>query len=122
MSVDEASRRRLFDRLEEVLGVDDAATLMGHLPPGDWGEVATRRDVDQLGTELRTEMAATRHDLDHLGAQLRTEMQALRFELLAALHQEVAGALTAQTRMVIFTMAGTIALLGSLVIGILGLQ
>jgi hypothetical protein len=83
-----------------VLGVDDAATLMGHLPPGGWGEAATRRDVEQV----------------------RTEMQALRFELLAALHQEVAGALTSQTRMVIFTMAGTIALLGSLVIGILGRQ
>ncbi len=104
MAVDEQSRRRLFDRLEEVLGVDGAATLMNHLPPGGWSEVANRHDVDQLGSELRT------------------EMQALRFELLAALHQEVAGALTSQTRMVIFTMAGTIALLGSLVIGILGLQ
>jgi hypothetical protein len=100
MAVDEASRRRLFDRLEEVLGVDGAATMMDHLPPGGWSEVATRHDVDQL----------------------RTEMQALRFELLSALHQEVAGALTSQTRMVIFTMAGTIALLGSLVNGILGLQ
>lgn len=84
--------------------MDGAATLMEHLPPGGWGEVATHRDLDRLGAELRT------------------EMQALRFELLAALHQEVAGALTSQTRMVIFTMAGTIALLGSLVIGILGLQ
>jgi hypothetical protein len=102
--VHEQSRRLLFSRLEEVLGVDEAGTLMEHLPPAGWADLATRQDVDQLRTEMRT------------------EMQSLRYELLAALHQEIAGVLTAQTRMIIFTMAGTIALLGALIIGILGLQ
>lgn len=90
----------MFDRLEEVLGVDDAAALMEHLPPSGWRDVATRQDVELV----------------------RAEMQAMRHELLAAIHREVSVALTAQTRMVIFTMAGTIALLGGIVIGILGLR
>lgn len=100
MAVDERARRQLSDRLEEVLGVEDADTLMRHLPPSGWAELATKQDVDML----------------------RGEMQVLRHELMAALHQEIAGALTSQTRMVIFTMAGTIALLGGLVVAILGLQ
>lgn len=104
MAVDERSRRLLFQRLEEVLGVDDATTLMAHLPPSGWQDVATKSDVEALARELRLEMTALRH------------------ELVATIHAEVSQALTAQTRMVIFTMAGTIALLGGLVVGILGLQ
>ena len=104
MAVDERSRRVLYERLEEVLGVDSAGTLMAHLPPSGW------------------EQEASKDDIEHLGRELRLEMQALRHELIAAIHQEVSLALTAQTRMVIFTMAGTIALLGGLVVGILGLR
>ena len=100
MAVDERRWRALYDRLQEVLGVESADALMEHLPPSDWNELATKHDIEIL----------------------RTEMTGLRYELLAALHKEVNEAMISQTRMVIFTMAGTIALLGGLVIGILGLE
>jgi hypothetical protein len=45
MAIDEASRHRLFQRLEEVLGTDEAATLMEHLPPVGWADVATKREA-----------------------------------------------------------------------------
>lgn len=48
MAIDEQSRYRLHNRLEEVLGRDEAAVLMEYLPPVGWADVATRRDLDQL--------------------------------------------------------------------------
>jgi hypothetical protein len=74
MAISEESRHRMYGRLEEVLGVEEAATMMAHLPPVGWADVATRRDVDGLGSLLRAEMAAQ-------GAELRTEMANLRGEI-----------------------------------------
>lgn len=51
MPVDERSRHQLFSHLDQVLGEEDAATLIEHLPPVGWADVATKRDLDAL--ELR---------------------------------------------------------------------
>ncbi|CAN5862334.1 hypothetical protein BH23ACT8_BH23ACT8_14040 [soil metagenome] len=48
MAVDEAARRQLRTRLVEVLGEEEAITLMTQLPPSGWGEVATRSDVAEV--------------------------------------------------------------------------
>jgi len=53
MPVDERARHRLFDKLEAVLGTEEAAILMEHLPPVGWADVATKRDLDALGELLR---------------------------------------------------------------------
>jgi hypothetical protein len=45
MAVDERSRHELHRRLEETLGAEPAATLMAHLPPVGWAEVATKQDI-----------------------------------------------------------------------------
>lgn len=74
MAISEESRHRLYGRLEEVLGEEQAATLMEHLPPVGWADVATRRDLDHLGGALRSEMAV-------LGTELRSEMAVLAGEL-----------------------------------------
>lgn len=51
MTTEETDRRSLYDRLEEVLGVREAHTLMTYLPSAT--ELATRADVDELKTEVR---------------------------------------------------------------------
>ncbi|MGC8627359.1 MAG: hypothetical protein ACP5VR_07360 [Acidimicrobiales bacterium] len=38
----------MYNRLAEVLGPEDAVTLMEHLPPVGWADVATKRDIDVL--------------------------------------------------------------------------
>ena len=48
MAISEESRHHLYLRLEEVLGSEEAATLMEHLPPVGWADVATKRDIEGL--------------------------------------------------------------------------
>ena len=52
MVVDERSRHELYRRLEEVLGPEGATTLMEHLPPVGWADVATRHDLAGLEARL----------------------------------------------------------------------
>ena len=62
MTIDERSRHELYLRLEESLGPHAATTLMEHLPPLGWADVATTRDLDALENKLmagfRAELAA----------------------------------------------------------------
>jgi hypothetical protein len=52
MAVDEGRRHQLYRRLEEVLGRDEAGTLMDHLPPVGWADVVRRSDIEVLRREL----------------------------------------------------------------------
>ena len=59
MALDERARHRLYLRLEEQLGAEAAETLMEHLPPTGWADVATKRDLDQTTAVLRAETEAS---------------------------------------------------------------
>jgi hypothetical protein len=52
MPVDERDRHRLYLRLEEVLGRDEAGTLMEHLPPVGHTDLATKADLAALEERL----------------------------------------------------------------------
>jgi hypothetical protein len=56
MVLDERSRHALHTRLEEILGPDEAATLMEHLPPVGWADVATKRDLDHLEGKIQADL------------------------------------------------------------------
>lgn len=63
MPVDERSRLQLYQRLEQVLGAEEATTLMEHLPPGGSGRLATREDLVGLKHELVAEIHRTARTL-----------------------------------------------------------
>jgi hypothetical protein len=48
MAITEPSRHKLYQRLEKVLGAEEADTLMEHLPPVGWANVATKDDLARL--------------------------------------------------------------------------
>ena len=67
MTVDDRTRLNLHRKLTELLGPEEADTLMAHLPPVTWDQVATRSDLEAqtelLRAELRSEVGSLRSDL-----------------------------------------------------------
>jgi hypothetical protein len=75
MTVDDRTRLQLHRRLEEVLGADEANTLMEHLPPVGWRDVATKQDLGVLRTDLTAEIGGLRSDLTAEIAGLRSDVR-----------------------------------------------
>ena len=63
MAIDERSRHGLYLKLEQVLGPEEATTLMEHLPPVGWADVATKHDLEQLRVATSQEVQAAKHEL-----------------------------------------------------------
>lgn len=78
MTINDQSRYDLHQRLAQVLGRDEAATLMEHLPPVGWADVATKRDLDHLGLALRSEMTS---GFSELRTELVSEISGLRADM-----------------------------------------
>lgn len=119
MAITEEDRYELFKSLEEVLGRDRASTLMEHLPPVGWADVATKGDLALLETATRRDIEqleiATRRDIE----QLELSMES-RFERADGRLDQVADQLRAEfrldTRNIVFAMVASNATFAALVI------
>ncbi|NCW49284.1 MAG: hypothetical protein EBV88_07405 [Actinobacteria bacterium] len=95
MSITDRQRLKLLRTLETVIGPEDAGTLMDHLPPVTWANVATVDHVSSVGhqtaTALRGEMQVLstqlRSEMNQLGTELRTEMNELGTELRSEMNE-----------------------------------
>lgn len=80
MTITDESRYHLHQRLEAVLGPQEATVLVEHLPPVGWADVATKRDLGHLASQLRLEAAAAESRLQaaptKFEAGIRTGMAA----------------------------------------------
>ena len=107
MAVTEESRYRLFKQLEDTLGAEHANTLMGHLPPVGWADVATKTDIEILRNHVDTEIGGLRRDL----VQLEERMD-LRWEaaLSRGLHRQFVQIIASVAAMltVMLTLAVTV--------------
>ena len=57
MALTHAQRTSMYDTLAEVMGQDDAETLMEHLPASGWDNVATKDDLRAGFAEINAAMA-----------------------------------------------------------------
>ncbi len=57
MALTHTQRTSMFNTLTEVMGQDDAETLMEHLPPSGWDNVATKDDFRAAFAETNTAIA-----------------------------------------------------------------
>jgi len=76
MAISEETRHQLYRRLEEVLGPGEATTLMEHLPPVGWADVATRRDLDALEARVNARIDAVETRIDTRIEILETHLDA----------------------------------------------
>ncbi len=94
MAITEENRHGLYGALEEVMGQAHATTLMEHLPPVGWADVATKRDLEALEMRLGSPFEAMDHRFDLV--EHRFEAMEHRFEVMdhrfeANLHREISG-------------------------------
>lgn len=90
MSARDRNRLNLYQKLDEILGTEEANTLMEHLPPIPWNEVATKGDVEAsevaLKADIETMTTTLRIEMAAMGKEIRGEMQGFRTELKADIH------------------------------------
>ncbi len=85
MPIDERSRHHLYLKLEQVLGTEEATTLMEHLPPVGWADVATKHDLAQLEERMGLRLDAGLHSLEaRLLAQMSEQTRTLYRTLMVA--------------------------------------
>ena len=84
MALTHAQRTSMFNTLAEVMGQDDAETLMQHLPPSGWDNVATKDDlragfaeVTKAMTEGFAQAAVERADIK---AQVASELADIKVQ------------------------------------------
>ena len=134
MSSSERQRLALLGRLVEVLGREEAETLMESLPAVHWHDLATKDDIEASEGRLRSEITAelakvyaelrslraenkelraeTAAEFKELRAETAAEFKALRAENkeLRAEFKEFQGGVALQfarqTRTMVFTMLG----------------
>ena len=74
MATTQAQRASLYNTLEELMGTEDAETLMQQLPPGDWDSMATKDDLQVLGATFTTALAEFRVEVTTAFADLTVEV------------------------------------------------
>jgi hypothetical protein len=90
MTVSEARRLELYEKIKQTLGAEPAATLMDILPPMNASDIATKADVEHVTYVLRGEMAELRSELRGEMAELRSELRGEMAELRSELRGEMA--------------------------------
>ncbi|MSZ31582.1 MAG: hypothetical protein F2630_05130 [Actinobacteria bacterium] len=74
MTITDTKRFELHQYLRTQMETDMADTLMDHLPPAGWSDLARTGDVSAVRIELKSEIAELRTELKGDIAELRAEM------------------------------------------------
>ena len=87
MAVSEQRRHRLYKKLEEVPGQDEAEALTEHFPPSGWNDVVRKHDLDAAVATLRAEMHEQIGGVNEKIGGLHAQIGDLRGEV----HEQIGG-------------------------------
>lgn len=126
MTITDTKRFELHQYLRTQMETDMADTLMDHLPPAGWSDLARTGDVSAVRIELKSEIQTARAELKAEIAELRTELKGeiaeLRTELkgdIAELRAEMLDRFAAQTKwFLVFTLTN-VASMAAMVVAVI---
>ena len=90
MAITDAERHRLHTKLDQVLGEEDAAVLISHLPPSGWSDVVRTRDLNQIEARINDRFERLEERMDGRFSLIEARFERLeermdsRFALLEA--------------------------------------
>jgi hypothetical protein len=91
MAIDEPARHHLYVTLEQVLGDEDANTLMQHLPPVGWADVTTKPDLDHVDRAMRSDLqrveSSVHARIDQVEATINAKIDQVETSLGARIDQ-----------------------------------
>jgi hypothetical protein len=126
VTITDTKRFELHQYLRTHMETNMADTLMDHLPPSGWSDLARTSDVSASQLLLKNDIEAVRAELKGDIAELRTELksdiQAVRTELkgdIAELRAEMVDRFAAQTKWFLGFMLTNIASMTALVIAVI---
>ncbi|MYB29346.1 MAG: hypothetical protein F4X38_09430 [Acidimicrobiaceae bacterium] len=93
MAVTHAQRTSMYSTLAEVMGQDDAETLMEHLPPSGWDNVATKEDLRagfaEVNAAMATGFAQATTERAEIKVQMATELAEIKVQMATELAEIV---------------------------------
>jgi len=111
MAIDERARHELHRKLEEVLGAEEAATLMAHLPPVGWADVATKHDI----LLLKQDIAQFREYVDLRFQSMEDRFDGKLDKLEGRLYERLADFAATYARTTVISVVGSVLSVGGLV-------
>jgi hypothetical protein len=81
VAISEVARLEMLTGLRTCLGTSVADTLIEHLPPGGWHDIARTSDIESLRRDLQDKLDWLRDDVKLIRIELREDMNNLREEL-----------------------------------------
>ena len=90
MEITESRRLEMEQQFQRKFGMDVSDTIMGHLPPNGWHNVATTADIVGLHTEIELFRAVTKSEFNLIRSDIKKDLELLEYKIVTALHQELA--------------------------------
>lgn len=103
VEIDDRARRQLAERLDDVLGSEEADILLAHLPPVGWADVATKHDLDLRFASLDQRMARLESRMDQFDGRMADLQRELNGRM-ADLQRQVG----AFSRQLVITVVGAV--------------
>jgi hypothetical protein len=105
MATEENDLDQLYTEMERVVGARPAATLMRHLPPVVWSEMATKADIEGLRVATKADVANLQQQITKLDTDLQVG--------LAKLESSILQRMTSQTLSTIFALVTVVIAISS---------